>query len=224
MQKNINKILEIIIFSLIYLFLFAHAIIKNDSLPAFISAFCGITYTILAGKGKPICYPIGAIGSSFYVYLSFLSNLWGNLVLYACYYIPMQIIGFFQWNRHLKNDSYEVVKIRLNQKEKFILYTMTILISLVSIKVLSLLGDKNPIMDGITTIFSILAMYLTVKRCIEQWTIWMIVNFLSLIMWLDIALSGARVSSTVFMWFVYFMLAIYFYYTWHKDLNAGYNK
>ena len=107
---KINKKIEIILFTLIYVLLFTNAILNKDSIIAFVSAFCGITYTILAGKGVPMCYPIGATGSCFYAYLSFVSNLWGNLLLYVCYYIPMQILGFFQWNKNLKSDKYEIVK------------------------------------------------------------------------------------------------------------------
>ena len=218
-MKNYGKKFELFAFVLIYLLLFSNAIIRHDSIAAVISAFCGITYTILAGKGIPICYPIGATGSAFYVYLSFLSHLWGNLVLYACYYVPMQIIGFFKWNKNLKNDKYEIIKTSLNHKEKIIYYSISAILSLLIIFILAKLGDKNPIIDGITTVFSILGMYLTVKRCIEQWIIWMIVNGLSFLMWLDIAIKGKKVFSTVFMWGVYFILAIYFYITWKKELK-----
>ena len=191
----------------------------HDSWIAIISAFCGITYTILAGKGVPICYPIGATGSCFYAYLSFASHLWGNLLLYICYYIPMQIIGFFKWNKNLKSDKYEIIKTTLSKKERITLIVISISITILTILILAHFGDKNPVIDGITTILSILGMYLTVKRCIEQWIVWIIVNGLSFIMWLDIALKGAKVYSTVFMWSVYFILAIYFFIIWKKEIK-----
>ena len=191
----------------------------HDSWIAIISAFCGITYTILAGKGVPICYPIGATGSCFYAYLSFASHLWGNLLLYICYYIPMQIIGFFKWNKNLKSDKYEIIKTTLSKKERITLIVISISITILTVLILAHFGDKNPVIDGITTILSILGMYLTVKRCIEQWIVWIIVNGLSFIMWLDIALKGAKVYSTVFMWSVYFILAIYFFIIWKKEIK-----
>ena len=79
-------------------------------------------------------------------------------------------------------------------------------------------SDSRPILDGITTVFSIAGMYFTVKRCIEQWIAWMIVNTFSFLMWLIIALQGERVFSTVIMWGVYLVLAIYFYYQWKGDI------
>jgi nicotinamide mononucleotide transporter len=190
----------------------------HDSLIALASAFCGITYTILAGKGNPLCYLIGLTGSAFYVYLSFINHLWGNLLLYGFYFVPMQILGFFRWNKNLKKDKYEIIKTRLEKKENILLFSAAGVISFIFVLVLFCFGDANPVMDGLTTVFSVLGMYLTVRRAIEQWYVWAGVNFLSLVMWLIVAVQGERVYSTVLMWLVYFILAIYFYKNWKKEL------
>ena len=221
---NIDKVdkknkIEIIGFVLIYVILFANAVIMQDSWIALVSAFCGITYTILAGKGFPICYFIGVIGSVFYSYLAFRSALWGNLILYLGYYIPMQITGFFQWNKHLKQNKSEIIKTNLGNKERIILILVFSVITFITVLCLFHFKDKSPVIDGITTVFSILAMYLTVKRCYEQWIVWFGVNLLSFIMWLKIALSGTKVYSTVIMWAVYTILAVYFYICWKKELK-----
>jgi len=212
-----NKI-EFFGFISVYLFLFVNAYLTHDSKIALISALCGITYTILAGKGIPVCYPIGASGSALYAYLSFVSHLWGNMILYICYYIPMQIWGFFQWNKNLKTDKYEIIKKQLSLKKRCLFFCIAFILSIIVILVLLNIGDKNPVIDGITTVFSILGMYLTVKRCIEQWIVWFIVNLLSFIMWLQIALAGTNVYSTAIMWFVYTALSVYFYFCWKKEI------
>ena len=219
-DKAILNKYEVIGFIIVYVVLFANAIIVKDSYVALISAFCGITYTILAGKGIPACYLIGVTGSAFYSYLSFHNALWGNLILYAGYYVPMQILGFFQWNKHLKEDAPVIKKTYLSIKERIKLCAIGAVLSVVTILVLIHLGDKSPYIDGITTVFSIIGMYLTVKRLLEQWVVWIVVNGLSLIMWLQIALNGEKVYSTVIMWAVYLILAIYFYLSWKKEVST----
>ena len=204
---------------LIYAVLFANAYFMHDSVVAIISAFCGITYTILAGKGNPVCYFIGLTGSAFYMYLTYSNNLWGNLLLYGLYFVPMQILGFFKWSQNLKENKYEIIKTKLSLKENAILFSITFLVSILGSAALAYLGDKSPIIDGFTTIFSILGMYLTVRRAIEQWYIWAGVNALSFLMWLIIAIQGEKVYSTIFMWGVYFVLAIYFYKKWKEELT-----
>lgn len=204
--------------ALIYAFLFCCAFIFKDNPAALVSAFFGITYTFLAGKGTPVCYLFGVTGSGFYSYLAFHNALWGNLLLYIAYYIPMQILGFFKWNSHLKSESDEIVKIKLPTKERIIISIITLILTLIAIQLLFCLKDTNAIIDGITTVFSIAGMYLTVRRAIEQWIVWIIVNGLSVFMWGEIALNGEKVYSTVIMWSVYFILAIYFYIIWRQEV------
>ena len=120
----------------VILFIFAHAIVRNDSFPALISAVCGITYTFLAGKGLPVCYVFGVTGSSFYGFLAFQNALWGNLLLYVAYYIPMQILGYYRWNKNLQKDKPEIIKIFLPIKELLILL---IVLSILSVFVFCIL-------------------------------------------------------------------------------------
>lgn len=203
----------------IIIFVLANAIILKDNPVAVISAVCGILYTIIAGKGKISCYFFGLAGSGCYSWLSFQNSLWGNLCLYLFYYIPMEIIGIFKWKKHLKKDTQEIVKIKLSQGERIKLTACCLVLSAVVCGILLLLHDTNPLFDGITTVLSVAGMYLTVKRAIEQWIVWMIVNGLSFIMWLELVLHGAKTFSTLIMWGVYFILAIYFYIVWRKEVK-----
>lgn len=195
-----------------------NAFFTKDSIVAVISAICGIFYTIIAGKGKISCYLFGLTGSGCYSYLAFHNALYGNLVLYLCYYIPMQILGIFKWKDHLKTDSKEIEKICLPQAVRIKLFLVSLIGSFFMVTILYKLNDSHPFADGITTFLSIIGMYLTVKRAIEQWFVWMIVNGLSFIMWLNLIIHGAKVFSTLIMWGVYFILAIYFYKMWKKEI------
>lgn len=219
-NKVLNKSkIEIVLLLIVLSFILVNAIIVKDSLAAVISAICGIIYTSFAGKGRPICYLFGVVGSSFYCFLSFKNALWGNLLLYAGYYIPMQILGFFQWNKNLKQKESVIVKTFLKRKELINLIAILSILFVIVYRLLLFYNDANPVLDTITTVLSIGGMYLTVKRAIEQWLFWGVVNAVSLAMWLMVAISGEKVYSTVVMWAVYLVLAVYFYIEWKKELN-----
>jgi len=215
-KQSIEKYCYILILAIIIV----NALIHGDNLFAIISAICGISYTFFAGKGKPFCYIFGIIGSGFYGLISWQSAIWGNLLLYVLYYIPMQIIGFFKWNKNLKEDKSSILKINIELKELFIILTLSVMGIMLVNMLLVQYGDSHPILDSITTVLSISAMYLTVRRAIEQWMFWIAVNSLSLIMWINLAVSGAKVWSTVIMWAVYLFLGIYFYFEWKKELKS----
>lgn len=222
-KKELNgwKKIEIIGLFTVLTLILINAIIVKDNPIAVISAFCGILYTIIAGKGKISCYFFGLSGSWCYVWLSSINSLWGNMLLYLCYYIPMQILGIFKWKKHLKKDTKEIVKTRLSNKNRITLLFIGVLGSIITSIILHYFHDKSPIADGITTFLSVLGMYLTVRRAIEQWVVWMIVNGISALMWINLVLHGTKTYSTVIMWVVYFVLAIYFYFEWKKVLNKN---
>ena len=204
------KSYEVFIIIFAFLLIIYNAIVLHDSVIAVCSAFFGILYTIIAGKGKISCYFFGLMGSGCYVYLSAFSHLWGNALLYLAYYIPMQIHGIFAWKSNLNND-FEIKKTGMTGKQKLKFLVTGILGSILTALILYFMNDKNPVIDGITTFLSILGMYCTVKRFLEQWIIWIIVNGLSFFMWLNLIIHGTKAYSTLVMWGVYFVLAIYSY-------------
>ncbi len=212
--------LEIFFMLTMILFIIIQAYINNDNYIAVLSAICGITYTYIAGKGNPICYLFGVTGSVFYCILSYQNHLWGNLLLYAAYYLPMQILGFFRWNKNLKNGEKTIIKISLSKRDLCCLISILTIISFFVYLTLIFSHDTHPILDSLTTVFSLGGMYLTVRRAIEQWIFWMGINLLSLSMWVSVALDGAKVYSTIIMWAVYLILAIYFYNDWKKELKS----
>ena len=210
---------ERIIFPLEILFIICLSIYIGDDKIALVSAICGITYTILAGKGKISCYIFGLSGTLCYSYLAYKNALYGNLLLYMCYYFPMQILGIFKWRKHLDKNSREIIKTNLSLKSRYILFLSAILLSLIFSYILKQSGDASPYMDGFTTVLSVFGLILTIKRCIEQWYIWTIVNGLSVFMWIEAYYKGSNCLATILMWGTYFILGVYFLYIWKKELN-----
>ncbi len=211
---------ERILFPLTILLITVISLCMNDTKIALISAVCGISYTILAGKGKISCYIIGICGTLCYSYLAWKNGLYGNLALYLAYYFPMQIFGIFRWSKHLKKDSQEIIKTYLQKKEQIIYGTVLTLACVICYFVLKNLHDANPVIDAVTSVLSVGGLILTIKRCIEQWYLWFIVNGLSTIMWIEAYQNGSNCFATILMWGIYFILSIYFLYTWKKELKS----
>lgn len=212
---------ERIIFPLGILFIIVLSFVMNDSKIALISSICGVSYSILAGKGKISCYFLGLAGTACYSYLSFKNALYGNLALYLLYYFPMQVFGIFKWKEHLKKDAQEIVKTCLSNKEKVIYLTLSILFSIIGYVILVFLKDQSPVIDSLTSVLSVVGLILTVKRCIEQWYVWFIVNGLSVVMWIGAYSNGSNCFTTILMWGAYFVLSIYFLHTWKKELSKN---
>lgn len=210
--------IERIVFPLEILLIIAISLYIGDSKIALVSAVCGISYTILAGKGKISCFLFGLMGTLCYAYIAFQNQIYGNVLLYVLYYFPMQLWGIFKWKKHLNKASGEIVKTTLAKKERYIYAFLTIVVSILMYFVLKFTGDSAPLMDSLTTVFSIGGLLLTVKRCIEQWYFWLVVNALATIMWFQAYMDGSNCLATVFMWATYTVLAVYFLYSWRKSI------
>ncbi|MCQ2754050.1 MAG: nicotinamide riboside transporter PnuC [bacterium] len=219
------KKIEIIIYFAIVLAIIINAIIAKDYWVAVVASICGITYSALAGKGVPLCYLFSITSAGFYSLLAYQNALWGNLLLNAGYYIPMYIWGYIQWKKNLsESDGTEIIKDRLSNITRLKMLGIATIIIIISSIILYKFHGSHPILDSITTIISLFGMYYTVKRCIEQWMAWMIVNSLSLLMWIKIMIDGAKAYSTIAMWAVYLFFAIYFYIQWDKEIKLNKNS
>ena len=177
----------------------------------------GLIYTILLGRGKYQAFIFGVLTSLLYSFLSFKNALWGSFALNFFYYVPVEILSLIKWFKNTNPKTKSVVKLKL-KKKSFILYLLSAsIISLVLSYILFLNHDKMPLIDGFITIFSILGAYLTLKRVIEQWIVWTIVNFLTIVMWLIIGSNGS--IFVVLLWFIYFIAGIVFFFQWKKEIS-----
>ena len=210
---------ERILFPLVILTIVIISMVIGDNKIALVSAICGISYTILAGKGKISCYFIGITGTFCYSYLAFINGFFGQLALYALYYLPMEIIGILKWKKHLNKETRIVKKTRLSNKDRVIYLLVAAVFSIIFALILKSFGASTPFIDAPTTVLSIIGQLLTVKRCIEQWYVWFFVNLLSLIMWIFAYSNGSNCFATILMWAVYLVLSIYFLCSWRKDLT-----
>lgn len=204
--------LEIILITLISIYM-------KDKTAALISAICGICATITAGKGKISCYMFGMISNICYAYISFKTQLWGHLCLNMLYYFPMQFVGIAKWKKHMKKETQEIYKTKLSLKERLLYSFGSVVLITALYFVLKHYGDSNSLIDSVTTVLSVVAFILTIKRCIEQWYLWTIINGLSIIMWIGAYMHGSHCFATILMWSTYFVLGLYFWYNWNREIK-----
>lgn len=196
----------------------ALSIYMKDNLLGIVSALTGTWYALWAGKGKISCYFFGIINSFGYGLISYRYNLFGEVMLNWGYYFPMMFIGIFCWRNHL-NAEQEIHKIALSNKGRIILILASLFGIIAYAFLLYLIGGRTPELDSLTTVLSVAAMVMTVKRCVEQWFLWMIVNFVSIIMWLNIFLKEGGAISSLLMWVIALANAIIFYFQWLKKVK-----
>lgn len=194
----------------------------NDTLMGIISATTGTACVICTGKGKLSAYLFGLINSVLYAIIAYKAALYGETMLNALYYVPMQFIGFYTWSRHMNDETNEVIKKNMKWTGRIIMIVSIIAGTLVYGIILKKLGDAMPFIDAFTTVTSVVAMIVSVKMFAEQWWIWVVVDVFTVYMWFMSFIQGQENIATLIMWLVYLVNAVIMLIKWEKE--AGRTK
>jgi len=68
-----------------------------------------------------------------------------------------------------------------------------------------------------STVLSIVAQILMIKRFTEQWVIWIVVDVVSVIMWIVALFTEGASVAVLMMWSVYLANAVIMYVKWLKE-------
>lgn len=197
------------------------SIIWGDNLLALISGITGILGVVLAAKGKVSTYAFATVNVAIYAYLTFNNHLYGEFMLNAFYYIPMNFVGFYLWSRHKDQDSGEVEGKALTLRQTILLLVTVAVVVVIYWQILSRIGGQLALIDAMSTVFSVVALIMQVARYAEQWLLWIIVNVVSVIMWVLLIGQDYSAVTMVVMWVAYLFNSVYGYYNWKKLAAKG---
>lgn len=189
----------------------------KDSIVATFAALTGIWCVILTGKGKLSSFWFGSINTVLYAIIAWEAKYWGEVMLNLIYYVPMNFVGLYMWSKNMNKETEEVVKKRLSLKKSIISYGLVIVGTLGYGLFLKVLNGTLPFVDSMSTVFSVFAQFLCVKRYMEQWVLWVIVDVVTVIMWIYAFVNGTGDMATVLMWSIYLINAIFMLIKWKKD-------
>lgn len=193
----------------------------QDNIIGILAALTGVWCVILTGKGKISSYIFGTVNVLLYAYVAFQAKYYGEVMLNLLYYFPMNFIGWFAWKKHFDNSTGEVEKKKMSIKSSIIVYICTAILIYLYGLLLKYMGGQLPFVDSMSTVISVVAQILCVKRFAEQWILWIVVDIVTVIMWAFVFFTDGESIATLLMWSVYLINAIIMYLKWHKEANKN---
>lgn len=188
----------------------------GDTAIGMTAAVTGMMYTVLAGKGKPSCFLFGLVNTPLYAWIAFNAGYYGDLSL-NIYYFIMMFPGLAAWLRHRSSVAETgIVRTRLSNKGRLQLFAMCIIGIMALWGILHLINGNRPFCDAVTNILSIAAMLLTVRRAIEEWILWIVVNAVEVFMWWKAWCAGEGSISVLLMWLLFLANGIYLLSLWMR--------
>ncbi|MEG1554180.1 MAG: nicotinamide riboside transporter PnuC [Rikenellaceae bacterium] len=190
-----------------------------------ICSTAGVICVILVAKGKISNYFFGVINVGLYIFISWQAKLYGEVMLNALYYFPIQFIGYYLWNKKIDNTK-TVLARTMTKKQLKATIVVCIIGVMVYAQLLVYLGGNTPYLDSASTVLSIIAQILMLACFAEQWLLWIVVDIVSVIMWATYAIQtgDANAWSITCMWLMYLLNAIYGYIFWKNQSRLGDNN
>lgn len=196
----------------------ALSIYWQESLIGILSATSGVMCVVLTGKGKRLAFVTGIVNTLLYAFISYQAGFYGETMLNALYYFPMQFYGLYVWNQHIDSETNEVSKKQMTPKGLGILAALIIVATMAYGYFLTAINGNLAYIDSFSTMVSIIAMIISIKRYAEQWILWIAVNTVTIFMWsYAFFVQGGESVATLLMWCVYLINAIIMYVKWKKE-------
>mgnify|MGYP002662152205 FL=1 len=185
-----------------------------------ISAMTGMMCVVLVAKGKISNFLFGVINTATYAYISYGYGLYGESMLNALFYLPTQFIGLWMWQRHrsvnkVRDEDIEIK--RLSVKGWAIVIASVVVGAYAYMHVLMALDAQQVRIDSVAVVMSVVAQILLTLRYAEQWVLWILVNVLSIALWVvTLSQSGGSDYSMPVMWTAFLINSIYGWINWLK--------
>ncbi|EAZ80020.1 nicotinamide riboside transporter PnuC [Algoriphagus machipongonensis] len=191
--------------------------IQETRLLEWIAVAFGVTEVLLARKNNVLLYPAGIIGILCGGFLLIDAKLYAETLLHG-YYLVMSIYGWIMWKSKSQSGALKITKSNTNDKR------ITWMIALGGwgflYFILSQFTDSDvPVIDAFVSSTAWAGMWLLAKRKLENW-IWLNVSNLVAIP----LLFHKQLILMSFLTLFLFIVAIFGYLDWKKELNSRENE
>ena len=183
----------------------------NWSIIESLAVFFSLLYVILAAQENIWCWGAALISVSLYTYICYTAKVFPETGL-QIFYLIMAIIGYLTWNKKSKEKIKE-----WSEFKHLIIITLGALFSFImGFYFFTYTDSVMPIIDSFTTVFSIIATYMVVKKVLGNWLYWIVIDLLSVYMYFH---RDLHLTSLLFV--AYTTIAVYGYASWCKRIKKN---
>lgn len=191
-------------------------IINGDTIFMLVMTLCNSLSLVLGAKGTLIGVLLNIAGTAMYAINALGIPLYGEVMGSFLFSIPVSIATLILWKKN-STKSGEVKFRNMTPKLLLMIIIATLGATIIYSIILKQMGGAFAFMDSLTTVVSVIAGLLFMLRYSEQWLMWVIVNALSIAMWVMVLISGdSSALLMVVMKSVNLCNALYGYLNWRK--------
>lgn len=183
----------------------------NWSIIESIAVFFSILYVVLTARESIWCWGAAAISVSLYIYICYTAQLYPETGL-QIFYLIMAIVGYKMW----KKENNEEIKEWSELTHLGIIILGAILTFFMGFYFTTYTDSAMPITDSFTTVFSLIATYMVVKKVLGNWLYWIVIDLVSVYLYFN---RDLHLTSLLFI--VYTIVAVFGYFSWIKRMKIN---
>jgi len=206
-----------------------------------LAAAFGVISVFYARKENILVFPTGIISTGIYVYLLSQWNLYGDLII-NIYYTLMSMYGWYQWHKVVDDNNTHIAISRTTTGDKLKaigIFVFTSVFVIVVYRHFDVMPNKlgfnesvdyaiqkltsgnltdfrqaTPFLDTFTTGVFFSAMWLMANKKIENWTLWIAGNIVSIPLYFVKGYGFTGIQYSIFL-----VLAVMGYFSWRKIIE-----
>ncbi len=205
------------------------------------AAIFGVASVFYARKENILVFPTGIVSTGIYVYLLSQWSLYGDLIINV-YYTLMSIYGWYMWHKVIDDKDAHIAISRTNTADKlkaFGIFVFTSIFVIVVYRYYNVMPNNlgfsesvdyawqkltsgnleefrkaTPFLDTFTTGVFFSAMWLMANKKIENWTLWIAGNIVSIPLYFVKGYGFTGIQYSIFL-----VLAVMGYFSWRKAIE-----
>ncbi|HQY69514.1 MAG TPA: nicotinamide riboside transporter PnuC [Pseudomonadales bacterium] len=176
-----------------------------------LAVLLGITYLLLAMRESLWCWPAAFLSTLIYLFLFWHAELPMESGL-QFYYLAMAVYGWWHW-RGGTTEAAEPLPVRTwPWRYHVVAIVLVLAATLASGAALTHAGlGRLPYLDSFTTWGAILTTWMVAQKVLENWLYWLVVDGVSLYLYLD---RGLHLTALLFV--VYLVIVVFGYFQWRR--------
>lgn len=195
-----------------------------DSYIEILGTIVGIIYLWFEYKANIYLWLVSIIMPAIYLYVFYIAGLYADFAI-NIYYLLIAIYGWLAWRYGFKLFSIkkeksggEMLKISSLPKKLWLRLLAIYIILQISITwiLVTYTNSDVPWLDSFTTSVSIIAMWLLARKYLEQWLIWIVVDIVSVGLYLY-----KELYYTSALYLFYAIIAIFGYLKWKSIMYSN---
>ena len=172
-----------------------------------IAVLFSILYVVLVARENIWCWAAAIISVSLYILICYEAKLYAETGL-QFFYLIMAVIGYFFWKVSADKKQLNIKELSIGN-HALILF-VGIVFTLVLGFILTIYTQaKLPLLDSFTTVFSIIATFMVIKKILENWLYFIAIDLVSIYLY-----SSRDLQQTAILFVLYAIIACVGYYNW----------